>query len=124
MARVASSRFVLAGCGFISRIGVTRDRQGEIALRYREGLTHENEQLVLRVVEPLLALVKLRVVRIVVFRVLAPRACCVVCSRGGGIDATIGVQTHACELGESVGMPVKRQLRSVIEAVAVVIGSA
>jgi hypothetical protein len=56
--------------------------------------------------------------------VLSPRARRVVGSRGGGIDATIGVETHACELAESVGMPVKRQLRSVIEAVAVVIGSA
>ena len=38
-------------------------------------------------------------------------------------DATIGVETQACELGQSVGMPVERQLRSVIEAIAVVIGS-
>jgi hypothetical protein len=36
----------------------------------RKSLTYENEQLVLSIAEPLLTLVKLRVVRIVVFRVL------------------------------------------------------
>ena len=40
-----------------------------------------------------------------------------------GSKTPIGVETQACELGESVGIPVKGQLRSVVEAIAVVIGS-
>jgi len=56
--------------------------------------------------------------------VLPPRPGCVVCGRGGGVDTTIDVETQACELGESVGIPVEGQLGGVVEAVAVVIGLA
>jgi hypothetical protein len=100
---VASSRrFIPAVDRLIRRAGVARDRQRKIALRYREGLAHENEQFVLSIVEPLLTLVKLRVVGIVVLGVLAPRARCVVCSRSGRVNTTIDVETQTCELGESV----------------------
>jgi hypothetical protein len=78
---------------------------------------------VLRIVELLLTLVKLWVVRIVVSRVLAPRARRVVCSRCSDSDTTVGVETQTCELGENIGVPVKRQLRTGVEAIAMVIGS-
>jgi len=70
---------------------VARDRQTQIALRYREGLAQENEQLVLSIVKPLLTLVKLRVVGIIVFRMLAPPEGCVVCSRSSGSKTPISV---------------------------------
>ena len=115
---------MLADGGLISRVGVAGDRQRKIALWYREGLAHENKQLVLGIVESLLALVKLWVVGIVVFCVLPPRPSCSVRSRSRGGNATIGIQAQARELREGVGVPVERQLRSAIEAVAMVIGSA
>lgn len=104
---------------------MARDRQTEIALRYREGLVQENEQIVLSIVEPLLTLVKLRVVGIVVFRVLAPPEGCVVCSRSSGSKTAISVKAQTVELRNHTGVsvPVEGQLGSAVEAIAVVVGS-
>jgi hypothetical protein len=71
-----------------------------------------------------LTLVKLRVVRIVVFRVLAPPEGCVVSSRSSGSKTPISVKAQAVELRPSISVPVEGQLRSAIEAIAVVVGSA
>lgn len=77
----------------------------------------------LSIVEPLLTLVKLRVVGIVVFRVLAPPEGCVVCSRSSGSKTPISVKAQAVELRPSISVPVEGQLRSAVEAIAVVIAS-
>jgi hypothetical protein len=84
----------------------------------------EAEQVVLGIVKTLLALVELRVVRVVVLRVMTPPKGGVVCGGGGIVETTVGVERQAVELRRSVGIPVKGQFRGSIEAVAVVIGSA
>ena len=54
---------------------------------------------------------------------LAPPEGCVVCSRSSGSKTPISVKAQAVELRPSISVPVEGQLRSAVEAIAVVVGS-